>query len=144
MTNTKVTFRLEQFLFQIEKIEKKKNMKEKLTFSSLSLVVIGIFDCFCELHSCHDLRKLKIVTILQFLARFPYFFLIFLKGHPHASIMYQRFWAEFLAVRSKYYGWLREFPDKSSNFGLLYGRVYGPLEWNTINFQDENYISALF
>ena len=22
---------------------------------------------------------------------------------------------------------MREFPDKSSNFGLLYGRVYGPL-----------------
>ena len=56
-----------------------------------------------------------------------------LKGHPHASIMYPRFWAEFLAVKSKYYGGLREyygelreFPDKSSNFGLLYGRVYGP------------------
>ena len=33
-----------------------------------------------------------------------------------------------LAVRNKYYAWLlREFPNKSSNFGLLYGRVYGPL-----------------
>ena len=47
-----------------------------------------------------------------------------LKGHPRASTMYPRFWAEFLAVWSKYYGELREFPDKSSNFGLLYGRVY--------------------
>ena len=27
----------------------------------------------------------------------------------------------------EYNGELREFPDKSSNFGLLYGRVYGPL-----------------
>ena len=41
--------------------------------------------------------------------------------------MYPRFWAEFLAVWSKYCGGLREFPDKSSNFGILYGRVYGPL-----------------
>ena len=56
------------------------------------------------------------------------------KGHSHASIMYPRFLAEFLAVWSKYYGGLcyyygelREFPDKSSNFGLLYGCVYGPL-----------------
>ena len=40
----------------------------------------------------------------------------------------------------EYYGELREFPDKSSNFGLLYGRVYGPLwncglnlpNWNTV------------
>ena len=38
------------------------------------------------------------------------------------------FWEEFLVVWSKYSAWLlREFPDKSSNFGLLYGRVYGPL-----------------
>ena len=57
-----------------------------------------------------------------------------LKGHPHDSIMYPRSWAKFFAVRHKYYGGLRdyygelrEFPDKSSNFGLLYGRVYGPL-----------------
>ena len=27
-----------------------------------------------------------------------------LKGHPHASIIYPRFWAELLAVWSKYYG----------------------------------------
>ena len=27
----------------------------------------------------------------------------------------------------EYHGKLREFPDKSPNFGLLYGRVYGPL-----------------
>ena len=27
----------------------------------------------------------------------------------------------------EYYGELREFPDTSSNFGLLYGHVYGPL-----------------
>ena len=27
----------------------------------------------------------------------------------------------------EYYGELLKFPDKSSNFGLLYGRVYGPL-----------------
>ena len=27
----------------------------------------------------------------------------------------------------EYYGKLREFPDKSSKFGLLYRRVYGPL-----------------
>ena len=45
-----------------------------------------------------------------------------------------RFWAEFLALWSKYYAWLseyygglREFPDKSSNFDILYRRVYGPL-----------------
>ena len=52
-----------------------------------------------------------------------------LKGHPHASMCnVPIFWAEFLAVWSKYYArLLREFPDKSSNFGLLYGREYGPL-----------------
>ena len=27
---------------------------------------------------------------------------------------------------SGHIAWLREFPDKSSNFGLLYGHVYGP------------------
>ena len=27
----------------------------------------------------------------------------------------------------EYYWELREFPDQCSNFGLLYGRVYGPL-----------------
>ena len=36
------------------------------------------------------------------------------------------FWAEFLAVWSKYHAWLHQFPDKSLNFGLLYGRVFGP------------------
>ena len=39
--------------------------------------------------------------------------------------MYQDPGAEFLAVWSKYSGGLRQFPDKSSHFGLLYGRVYG-------------------
>ena len=75
-----------------------------------------------------DAKFLPVLFIL------PYMHIIHsLKGHPHASIMYPRFWAEFLAVLSKYYGGLREyyvelseFPDKSSNFGLLYGRVYGP------------------
>ena len=65
-----------------------------------------------------------------------------LKGHPHAGIMYPRFWAESLAVWSKYYGGLREyygelreFPDKNSNFGLLYGRVR-PLQWHSMSGQD--------
>ena len=46
------------------------------------------------------------------------------KGHPHTSII---IWEEFLAIRNKHYAWLREFPDKRSNFGLLYECVYEPL-----------------
>ena len=41
----------------------------------------------------------------------------------------------------EYHGELREFPDKSSNFGLLYGRVYGPL---TSRFKIETFAETLF
>ena len=54
------------------------------------------------------------------------------KGSSTHQYNVPSFWAEFLAVWSKYYTWLREFPDKNSNFGLLYGRVYGPLRQKMI------------
>ena len=44
----------------------------------------------------------------------------------HTPVNVSSFWAEFVAVWSKYYAWLREFPDKSANFGILYGHVYVP------------------
>ena len=44
------------------------------------------------------------------------------------SIMYWVSGQTFLALWSKYHVWLCEFLDKSSNFGLLCGRVYGPLD----------------
>ena len=47
-----------------------------------------------------------------------------LKGSTTRQYNVPSFWAEFLAIWNKYYGRLREFPDKSSDFVLLYGRVY--------------------
>ena len=58
----------------------------------------------------------------------------FFMGHPHGSKMYpvsgqnsQPYEVNIIGGLREYYGELREFPDESSNFALLYGRVYGTL-----------------
>ena len=56
--------------------------------------------------------------------------IVVLRGRTHIRIKGQNLnfylenvWSKYYGGLREYYGELREFPDKSSNFDLLYGRV---------------------